>query len=329
MPSPDEVATTCPFAARCGWAAPECTAGRPPLAAVEPGRWSACVRIDEIRDELREARAAAAEVAPPLAERAAAGEPIVRIRDLSKSFGADQGARERVDRGLPGRERRARRRVRLGQDRRSRAASLGLETAVGRNDRDRGRRRDRPAAAATTASCGGCGSAVQIVFQDPYSSLNPARTVGATLREALAVAADRREPSPSCSRCVGLPAAYARRKPAALSGGERQRVAIARALAVRPQLLVCDEPVSALDVSVQAQILNLFGELRRELGIAYLFITHDLAVVRQVVERSTSSTAATIVETGSVDHVLDHPADDYTRRLVESVPSGEPGWLTA
>ena len=106
-------------------------------------------------------------------------------------------------------------------------------------------------------------------------------------------------------------------------------MAIARALAVRPRLLVCDEPVSALDVSIQAQILNLFGELRRELGIAYLFITHDLAVVRQVVERLYVLYRGTIIETGAVDRVLDAPREDYTRRLVDSVPSGEPSWLNA
>jgi peptide/nickel transport system ATP-binding protein len=166
---------------------------------------------------------------------------------------------------------------------------------------------------------------VQVVFQDPYSSLNPRHTVERTLHEALRIHQDARGSGSSgmveaLLDQVGLPAAYATRKPASLSGGERQRVAIARALAVRPDFLVCDEPVSALDVSVQAQILNLFKSLREELGIGYLFITHDLAVVRQVVERVYVLYQGEVVEEGPVDELFDTPQHWYTKRLIESVP---------
>jgi peptide/nickel transport system ATP-binding protein len=161
--------------------------------------------------------------------------------------------------------------------------------------------------------------------------LNPTRTVGATLQEALAAADDRhgggRAAVEELLTRVGLPSAYAARKPVALSGGERQRVAIARALAVRPRVIVCDEPVSALDVSVQAQILNLLAALRHDLGIGYLFITHDLAVVRQVVDRVFVLYRGEIVEQGPVADVLDRPTHPYTTRLVRSVPTTEPGWL--
>jgi peptide/nickel transport system ATP-binding protein len=172
---------------------------------------------------------------------------------------------------------------------------------------------------------------VQIVFQDPYSSLNPMHTIGAALAEAVTI----RDPSVrsvpgqvgELLQSVGLPAGYAKRRPAALSGGERQRVAIARALAVRPRVLICDEPVSALDVSVQAQILNLLAAIRAERGIGYLFITHDLSIVRQITDYLYVMRHGRIVESGPTERVLAHPSDPYTVKLLDSVPRPETDWL--
>lgn len=157
---------------------------------------------------------------------------------------------------------------------------------------------------------------MQIVFQDPYSSLNPMMSVKAILAEALAVAGRPGSEVPQLLQTVGLPADFASKRPAQLSGGERQRVAIARALAPRPQLLICDESVSALDVSVQAQILALINQLRDDLGISILFISHDLAVVRILADSVTVLQQGRVVEQGTCQQVLTHPQQDYTRLLV-------------
>ena len=159
----------------------------------------------------------------------------------------------------------------------------------------------------------------QIVFQDPSSALNPAMTVAAALGEALWAGGRDRAEVPALLELVGLPVEYARRRPVALSGGEQQRVAIARAIAPRPDVLVCDEPVSALDVSVQAQILNLLNDLRAELGLAVVLITHDLAVARQVVDRCYVMHEGRVVETGDMDALVAAPSHEYTRRLFASV----------
>lgn len=157
---------------------------------------------------------------------------------------------------------------------------------------------------------------MQIVFQDPYSSLNPMMSIGAILREALAVAHRPASDVTELLETVGLPAGFAKKRPAELSGGQRQRVAIARALAPRPRLLICDESVSALDVSVQSQILALLTKLRDDLGISLLFISHDLAVVRLLADTVTVLWDGRVIETGPCEQVLTDPRHEYTRMLV-------------
>jgi peptide/nickel transport system ATP-binding protein len=167
---------------------------------------------------------------------------------------------------------------------------------------------------------------MQIVFQDPFSSLNPRMRVGEILEEGMAALLPELDGPGRARRGlelldqVGLPEDAARRYPHEFSGGQRQRIAIARALAVRPKLLILDEPTSALDVSVQAQILNLLADLRREHGLAYLFITHNLSVVSYLADRVAVMRAGRIVETGAAEQVLTRPGNDYTRLLLDSVP---------
>ncbi|MEV1147599.1 ATP-binding cassette domain-containing protein, partial [Micromonospora sp. NPDC049799] len=163
---------------------------------------------------------------------------------------------------------------------------------------------------------------VQVVFQNPYASLDPRMTVARILAEPLAV--HRLDASrPELVRLleqVGLDAAALDRYPAAFSGGQRQRIAIARALGPRPRLIVCDEAVSALDVSIQAQVLNLLADLQREHDLAYLFITHDLAVVRSVAHDIAVMRHGRIVEQGRAEDIYDRPTHEYTRLLLAAAP---------
>ena len=172
-------------------------------------------------------------------------------------------------------------------------------------------------------------SRMQIVFQDPFASLNPRRTIGASVAEGLEIHSivPREEIGDRVAQLleeVGLDASFARRYPHEFSGGQRQRIGIARALAVEPSFIVCDEPVSALDVSVQAQVLNLLLDLRAQRGLAYLFIAHDLALVHQIANRVAVMYLGTIVETGPARAVIGAPSHPYTRALVSAVPEPDP-----
>ncbi|WP_413723178.1 ABC transporter ATP-binding protein [Sodalis sp. RH24] len=169
----------------------------------------------------------------------------------------------------------------------------------------------------------------QIVFQDPYASLNRRMTAFDIIGEPLTVhrignAAERQKRIYALMRQVGLDPALAQRYPAEFSGGQRQRIGIARALALRPRLLILDEPVSALDVSIQAQILNLLKQLQREHGLAYLFISHDLRVVRYMAPRIAVMYQGRIVETGGREQIFSASAHPYTRALLAAVPPAEP-----
>jgi peptide/nickel transport system ATP-binding protein len=328
VPEPDDVTGICVFAPRCRWVNDHCRDGAPPLVGVGPQRRSACVRVPEIADELSTALAAL------LAEREAAVEvpererPLVAIDGLTKIFAGGRSSHQvHALRGVS---------LWIG-----RGESIGLVGESGSGKTTLGRclvGLERPTSgtirvdgvgefsAATDYKMGhALRKTVQIVFQDPYSSLDPKQSAGSALAEVLRANGYRRSATDArvreLLRRVGLQESYSRRLPSTLSGGERQRVAIARALAVEPRLIVFDEPVSALDVSVQAQVLNLLAELRAQLGLSYLFITHDLAVVRQVVDRVYVCYRGLIVEEGDITDVLERPSHEYTVRLIASVPA--------
>src|SRR6185437_11151691 len=334
VPAPDEVAGSCVFAPRCSWAAAACRERTPPLAEVAPGRLSACVRLPEIRDEMAAMRRRGQPEDSPRVSARKEPAALITVQDARKVFrngnravtaldgvSIEVGEHESV--GIvgesgSGKTTLARILVGLEQATSGQIAIDGIPAGnwASLNARDRRKLRNT----------------VQIVFQDPYSTLNPMRSIGSILSEAVSIGEperkDRDAEVSNLLRSVGLPADYAARKPVALSGGERQRVAIARVLAAQPRILICDEPVSALDMSVQAQTLNLLISLRSQRGLGYLFITHDLAIVRQVTERIYVMHGGRVVEAGPTEEVLSNPRDPYTVTLLNSVPRPEPDWLT-
>ncbi|GAA0607099.1 ABC transporter ATP-binding protein [Streptomyces crystallinus] len=242
-----------------------------------------------------------------------AGEPLLEARDLRKVFGRGKGAFTAVD-GVSLTVRRGETLGVVGESG-SGKTTLGrmlvglLDTTSGSIHRD--------------------GTAVQMVFQDPVASLNPRRSIGESVADPLRASGVRDEQRVRARvgellERVGLDPDRYDRYPHEFSGGQRQRVGIARALAAEPQLIVCDEPVSALDVTTQAHVTELLAELQRELGLGLVFIAHDLAVVRQVSDRVAVMRRGRIVEEGAVDEVYGSPKDPYTRQLLAAVPTVDP-----
>jgi oligopeptide/dipeptide ABC transporter ATP-binding protein len=323
VPAPHEWPVGCHFQDRCVLATPRCAVAPVPVFRISAERTSRCLRVDELGD-LLEIGARTEAIPHFLRSPEAAGEPLLEIEGLSVIYTAGKDRQKAVDDvtlslrqgrtlGLVGGSGAGK--STLG------AAVLGLvEPSDGRIAFD-GRditHLPRPERRALTRD-------IQVVFQDPYNSLNPARTVRQTLEEPLRLnlgldASDARARVDQLLNQVGVPLEAANRYPAQFSGGQRQRIAIARALAVRPRLIVCDEAVSALDLSVQAQVLNLLKKLQIELGLTYLFVSHDLDVVRHMADDIAILQHGRLREFGPAEQVYNNPQHAYTRTLLDAVP---------
>ncbi|MFE7107877.1 dipeptide ABC transporter ATP-binding protein [Streptomyces sp. NPDC057575] len=318
VPRAADVTDRCAFADRCRQQQDDCLTGRPPLREVAGAHHTAC------RYDVQPSATLTIDEPIAVKPRKSSGGPLLLVEGLHKSYGKVKSL-DGVDLRIASGER-------LGLVGESGSGKttlarclLGLvEASNGRillDGTDTTRLRRLSTSQRRTAR-----TLVQCVFQDPSTSLNPAMTVGATLAEAAGQARpEDRLPVGELLELVGMPPAYSELRPHRLSGGQKQRVAIARALAVRPALLICDEPTASLDVSVQAHILELLRRINNELGTALLFITHDLAVVRQITDRITVLLHGQVVESGDTEKVLDAPTHEYTRRLVASVPPAPTG----
>ena len=298
-----------------------------------PGRFTACIRRGEIAGEMRALRGGGRSKQcsrrPPL--RAGQAPHRSRRPTWSRPSPAGAAARFRRSRAFRSRSRPGESVGLVGESGSGKTTLgrclVGLETPTARHDPDRRHRCVAISARWSQRPTDGSAAPSRWSSRIPIRhSIRGTRCAAASAEALRAAGADRAPDADArihalLARCRASRAIIAERRPASLSGGERQRVAIARALAVEPKILVCDEPVSALDVSVQAQILNLFKRLQDEHGLSYLFITHDLAVVRQVVDRLYVLYLGEIVESGATEEVMSRPQHPYTRRLIDSIPA--------
>ena len=315
-PAPGNRPSGCFFAPRCTFAQPACEVALPDLRMIGDAHSVRCLRAEEVRAQAAPASSRADDLAT-----ADAGEPVLALRGVHAAYGdltvvhdvnLEVSPREclaLVGESGSGKTTLARSIAGLHQQRTGEILLRGTALAASSRGRPREARRD-----------------IQYIFQNPYGSLNPRRTVGQIVRQPLDLFGGVANPDAQVDEMlerVALSATYADRYPDQLSGGERQRVAIARALVSGPSVLICDEVTSALDVSVQAAIVELLAELQRDLGLAMLFVTHNLPLVRSIAGRVAVMSLGRIVELGWVEQVINAPADEYTQRLLADTPSLE------
>ncbi|WP_353947194.1 ABC transporter ATP-binding protein [Streptomyces sp. HUAS MG91] len=325
----------CAFASRCPLAQERCREDRPGLLAVGERHTAACVRSAEL------AGAAPRDVFPVPDVPAAAtpvkgdGEPVLKVRGLTRTFPVFKGtafkrrvgtvhAVDGVDLDIA----RGQTLAVVGESGSGKSTTLFELMELRRPEAGSVELFGQPVGALGKEELRALRRRVQIVFQDPMASLDPRMPVGDIVTEPLRAQGMKRAEAarrgPRLLELVGLDPAHTERYPHEFSGGQRQRIGIARALSVEPELLVLDEPVSALDVSVQAGVLNLLRRLKGELGLAYLFVSHDLSVVRHIADRVSVVYQGRTVESGAVEDVFERPAHPYTRALLSAVPVPDP-----
>jgi len=320
-PSPGRRPPGCSFAPRCEFVQDRCNAALPELRPIAVGHRVRCVRAEEVRGHMQrqstngvhEERASQAAVLTLTNVNAGYRRTTV-VHDINIEL-SRQECLALVGESGSGKTTLARSVAGLHSIRTGDMLLNGVPLANAARNRPREQRRT-----------------IQYVFQNPYGSLNPRRTIGHIIRQPLELFGSSKDIDKKVAEMldrVSLSATYAERYPDQLSGGERQRVAIARALVCDPQVLICDEVTSALDVSVQAAIVDLLASLQRDLGLSMLFVTHNLPLVRSIAQRVAVMSHGRIVELGPVDTILQSPEDAYTRRLLSDTPSLEVALETA
>jgi peptide/nickel transport system ATP-binding protein len=327
----------CRFAARCRFVTEACTSADPPVIAVSAGHAHRCIHPVSTKAEATVPITVAAALAPPAQVRATEGVPaLVEVTDVYKEYtvrGAGLVASKQKLSAISGVSLRIERGETfglVGESGCGKSTLARIVTALERPDRGTVRIDGSDLFGAGARELRRRRRDVQLMFQDPAAAMDPRLRAMGILREPFEVqrvgsGAERRAVIGELLDQVGLPRRFAERFPHELSGGQRQRLALARSLALRPQLVVADEPVSALDVSVQAQILNLMKDLQRDRGLGYLFVSHDLSVVRYMATTIGVMYLGKMVETGPSERVYQTPAHPYTRALIDSVPVAEPG----